>query len=789
MTTSAAPPPQDAPGFGWALVRADGVIAALDAAFAAHFGVAAATDLVGRPWRDLVTPDAQRTLAEIERAARAGRTWRGRLAGRQAAGQVVDLDVEVSPSGRDASIALRVIGRGPSTPGFDTTPPATEMDEGPPAAQAAFVAPPSISEPVAGPGQVTPSAPTSEAPVDERVQPVADLPVEAASQAPPGPDAAPRGRPQEASLEAAAREVPFDWAVLLRSENEGQALVVVEVYPDGLAGAEAEVRWSPPDAAERAVLESGEPALEGALAVHRGDRSPLARLPAYGLRSAVRVPLFARGEVSGIVAAYSTRQDAFQIDDALRLERAVRGLLAARRTPALEVHAPPGTSAPAAEVAAPNEGPLGAARPVVAGAGIETPDGPAAEVDVPGAGTVEAGPAEPSPPRTPTPAPAVPTAEPNAAPDAPSMAEQFDRLGTLGEVMAGVAHELNNPLTAVVGYAQALRLLSPAEQDHAVEVIEREALRAGRIVRNLLTFAQHHPPELTALDLNAIVQRVVDLKRYALQMDNIILEIAQEPVPELRGDAHQLEQALLNLVNNAHQAMTPGGGSLRIHTSVEDGWARVAIDDTGPGVAPELASRVFDPFFTTRGVGGGMGLGLAVVFGTVSAHGGRVWVERAPAGGARFVIELPLASAIENEVAPSPAAPHDETSRPTRGTGQRVLIVDDEEPVRVLTSQVLANFGYAPIAASSAAEALSLLEQGPFEAILTDVRMPGMDGIALYREVERRWPELASSVVIMTGDLENEAVATLLRESGLASLEKPFRLEQLLSTVAAAVGG
>jgi two-component system NtrC family sensor kinase len=185
-----------------------------------------------------------------------------------------------------------------------------------------------------------------------------------------------------------------------------------------------------------------------------------------------------------------------------------------------------------------------------------------------------------------------------------------------------------------------------------------------------------------------------------------------------------------------------------------------------------------------------MGLGLAVVFGTVLAHGGQVWVERAPAGGARFVVELPVATAVEGIDEPTSQAPPsaEATSRPTRGTGQRILIVDDEEPVRVLTSQVLANFGYEPRTASSATEALSLLEEGSIEAILTDVRMPGMDGIALYREVERRWPELAGRVVIMTGDLENEAVASLLRERGLASLEKPFRLEQLLATLATAVG-
>jgi CheY-like chemotaxis protein len=237
-------------------------------------------------------------------------------------------------------------------------------------------------------------------------------------------------------------------------------------------------------------------------------------------------------------------------------------------------------------------------------------------------------------------------------------------------------------------------------------------------------------------------------------------------------------------VNNAHQAMTPGGGTLRLRTALGGDRARVIVEDTGPGVPPEFATRVFDPFFTTRGVGGGAGLGLAVVFGTVSAHGGRVWVEPAPGRGARFVIELPVAAPVE---APSaePAAPETPAS-PARAAGQRVLIVDDEESIRVLASQVLTAYGYEPVAAASATEALALLDERPFEAVLTDIRMPGMDGIEFYGELARRWPALASHVVIMTGDVENDAVARLIREHALASLEKPFKLEALLAALATA---
>ena len=695
MTTPPASDFEGPPSFGWALVGAAGAIIAADAKFATLLGVTRASELRGRDWRDLVAPESRAALAEIEEAVASGGGWRGRVAVQTAdgaAGGRVHLDVEASPRG-DASTSLRVVGA-TSIAAIDRAPrPAPSIQVAPPPLRA--------SEP-AEPSERAPSL--------------------------------------RAALERAAGELGFELAVVLRVDDGGRTIEVVEAHPEGIAGGHAGVRWSPPDAAERAVIESGEPAIEGALAVRRGDVSPLARLGGYGLRSAVRVPLFSAdstdGKVAGIVAAYSRRANAFSIEDALRLERAIRGV--------------PLTSAPA-----------------------------------------------PAPAPAPASAPAAP----------PSMAERFDRLSTLGDVMAGVAHELNNPLTAVVGYAQALRSLPPSEQARAVEIIEREALRAGSIVHNLLTFAQRHPPALTAVDLNAVVQRVLDLKRYALQMDNVAIEVEHAPLPELHADEHQLEQALLNLVNNAHQAMTSDdrasaenrpGGTLRVRTYLEGGRARVAVEDSGPGVPPEDASRVFDPFFTTRGVGGGAGLGLAVVFGTVAAHGGRVWVEPAPSGGARFVIELPVAGTVEAadeppsipRAASEPAAPAAPApAGPPRGAGERVLIVDDEESIRVLASQVLTSFGYAPSTAASATEALSLLEEGAYDAIITDIRMPGMDGVALYHEVARRWPQLASRVLIMTGDVENEAVATLLRERGLQSLEKPFRLEALLTTLATVLRG
>lgn len=505
-----------------------------------------------------------------------------------------------------------------------------------------------------------------------------------------------------------AAEINADLLLILRAEHGGR-LTVTRAIPGAVGGIVGGESWTP-DGAELAVIESGEPAIDGALAVRRNDASPLARLPAYGMRSALRVPLYEGGTVVGLAVAYSSRPNAFAVDDVWVLEQATRHL--------------------GATLGAPADTATGAA------------SGPVA---------------------------------------APS-----DRLATLAEVMAGIAHELNNPLAAVAGYAQVLRSLPPAELLRALDVIEAEALRAGRVVSDLLAFTQSNAPVLRPVDLDALVRGLVDRQRPELEATAIEVELDLGSLPLVRGDEAQLERALDHLVANARQAMQRTGGTLCIRTALDGGVVRLEMEDTGPSIPPGLYERVFDPFFMARDVGDGSGLGLAVVYGSVVSHGGRVWVETPVDGGARFVLELPLAraGAPANDASISRPPLEDPPPAPVP---PRVLVVDDEESIRALATQVLATFGYEATTAPSGEAALELLEAGRFDAIVTDIRMPGMGGIAFYGEVARRWPALAGRVVIMTGDLENDAVAALVREAGLAALEKPFRLEALRAALSQAL--
>ena len=258
--------------------------------------------------------------------------------------------------------------------------------------------------------------------------------------------------------------------------------------------------------------------------------------------------------------------------------------------------------------------------------------------------------------------------------------------------------------------------------------IEEEALRASRIVRNLLAFARQHRPRVESVDVNAVLRRVAEVRRYSLAMDDVTIEMELGELPDLLGDEYQLEQVFLQLVNNAHQAM-PEGGAITLGSELAGDHARVTVSDTGPDIPDDVAQRVFDPFFTTREVGRGSGMGLSIVYGTVTEHGGRVWIEHAPAGGARFVVELPLAPAEA-----APAAPAAERAAPPPGRGERILVIDDEMPIRMLAREILNASGYEAEMAASGDEALQKIEQDAYDLVVADVRMPGMDGGALLRE-------------------------------------------------------
>jgi len=220
-----------------------------------------------------------------------------------------------------------------------------------------------------------------------------------------------------------------------------------------------------------------------------------------------------------------------------------------------------------------------------------------------------------------------------------------EKLSAVGELASGVAHEINNPLTTILGLAQLMlsRPDVPAPVRERIALIADEASRAATIVQNLLMFARHYPPERRPCSLADAVRRVVALKSYQLEQDKIQVTLELDESATVSADENQIQQVLLNLVQNAHQVMARRSGERTLTVRLRTRDRRVAIEvlDTGPGIAPHLLSRIFDPFFTTKGPGEGSGLGLSVSYGIVGQHGGRLYAENRPEAGAMFVVELP----------------------------------------------------------------------------------------------------------------------------------------------------
>jgi two-component system NtrC family sensor kinase len=393
---------------------------------------------------------------------------------------------------------------------------------------------------------------------------------------------------------------------------------------------------------------------------------------------------------------------------------------------------------------------------------------------------------------------------------------QVEKLAVLGELVSGVAHELNNPLTTVLGYAQLLQSepsLTPS-MERKINQIHDEAARASRIVANLLAFARREEPTPHLLQLNDVVKGTLDLRSYQLVMQNTRLEAIYSPnLPNIRGDAHQLQQVLLNIIGNAHQAMQEwrGGGEIIFTTQAvetpQGPHVRLTVSDNGPGIKPEHLRRVFDPFFTTKPAGEGTGLGMSISQDIVVRHGGRMWVESEPGEGARFYLDFPVADASEtanmgdisdvtrdeNAVSAAPDDSEKSEGKLLSGTGQspksaEILVVDDEEPVVMLISEVLALDGHEVTAAYNGAEALALLQTREFDLILSDVRMPAVGGPTFFEILQTTRPDLLPRVVFVTGDTVSKSTQEFLRRAGRPMLPKPFDPERLRELVTTTLG-
>ena len=358
---------------------------------------------------------------------------------------------------------------------------------------------------------------------------------------------------------------------------------------------------------------------------------------------------------------------------------------------------------------------------------------------------------------------------------------QTEKMAALGQLVSGIAHELNNPLTAIMGYAQLVlgRGLAP-EQLAEAQHIFHEAERARRIVKNLLFFARETKPERTRADLNEIVERTLALRGYELKIENIAVETSlASDLPPTLADPHQLQQVVLNLLINSEQALlqSRGSGRVRIRTSrTAPDRVSVELADDGPGIAPEIASRIFDPFFSTKPPGMGTGLGLSIVYGIVKQHGGEVWFENQAAGGVRFVVELPLVVVAETE-ATKPTCPE---AAPQPGVAaSRILVIEDEPTVAQLIADVLSEDGHDVDAVLDSQEGLARLARKHYDAIICDLRMPRLDGAAFYDALLRSGSPLKDHILFITGDTLSLRTREFLEPRDLPHLDKPFLVEEL----------
>ncbi len=363
---------------------------------------------------------------------------------------------------------------------------------------------------------------------------------------------------------------------------------------------------------------------------------------------------------------------------------------------------------------------------------------------------------------------------------------QSEKMVSVGQLVSGVAHELNNPLTGIMGFAQLLLARDLDESTKRdVNTIHTEAERAAKIVQNLLSFARRKKAEKEMANLNVLLERVLELCSYELAVKDIGLELDLDPrLPETMVDANQIQQVFFNIIINAEHAMVGanGHGTLSVRSWREKDVVRLTFHDDGPGMAPETLRRIFDPFFTTKETGEGTGLGLTICYGIMEDHGGRIWAESQPGRGTSFTVELPIL-----EGAQAPSGP-EEQPEPAAG-GRSFLVVDDEESIRRLLGSILRDDGHHVDTAGNGKEALEHLAHRRYDVIVTDIKMPDMDGRSLYQRLLDTDPELARRTIFITGDTVNPDTRDFLRSVTNPCLPKPFGVREVRETIGQVLAG
>jgi PAS domain S-box-containing protein len=359
-----------------------------------------------------------------------------------------------------------------------------------------------------------------------------------------------------------------------------------------------------------------------------------------------------------------------------------------------------------------------------------------------------------------------------------SQLRQAEKLSSLGEIISGVAHEINNPISCITGYTDLLMRYSDLDKDVArkIEIIHDEAVRTAKIVKNLLSFSRKKPIERKQCDIGQLVLSVLDFRSYELRLCKITVEehIDRGLRPAI-ADADQLRQVFLNLVNNSIHALQEIGSNRRLKVAVgqTDTHIHVSIKDNGPGIGIENHDSVFDPFFTTKDPGSGTGLGLSVSLGIVVDHGGRIIFTSDVGEGTEFVVELPHLSVDKITAEELRASPLGELPP------MKVLVVDDEATSAQLMDDALSNLGCDTTVTFDGSEAIIHILAAKFDEIICDYRMPDVDGLAVYRWLKENKPAMLPRFVLATGDILSQEIHDELHFDGIPILAKPYELDEL----------
>jgi PAS domain S-box-containing protein len=361
-------------------------------------------------------------------------------------------------------------------------------------------------------------------------------------------------------------------------------------------------------------------------------------------------------------------------------------------------------------------------------------------------------------------------------------AQFASRMATVGQMASGIAHEINNPLTSVIGFSQLIMEKdASSEMKRYLELINEGSQRVAGIVNRLLIFSQQRKPERVYTDVNELISSTLDLRGYSLETSNIrVTTQLESKIPKTMLDRNQMQEVFLNIIINAEKEMKSAHrrGKLSIRTESMDNVIRVYFKDDGPGIPKNNLDKIFDPFFTTREVGEGTGLGLSICHGMIIEHGGQIYVESEPGKGATFIVELPVVAEQTVTNLDEPASVNKKEV-----SSAKILVVDDEPAILKFLSAVLENEGHEVETVDNAKEALDRIKNERYRLILSDIKMPQMSGMELYESIQNIAQSLLKRVIFLSGDVIGTDTRDFLVRTKAPYIMKPFDKEHLINEV------